>query len=85
LGESCGCAGDTARALASIHGLDAALVIGVQTDILFPIQQQEEIADGLRGAGIAVDFQPMPSPQGHDAFLVDVERFGPALRGFLAS
>ncbi|MFT4180281.1 MAG: homoserine O-acetyltransferase, partial [Thermomonas sp.] len=32
LGESCGCAGDTARALASIHGLDAALVIGVQTD-----------------------------------------------------
>ena len=84
LGESCGCAGDTARALASIHGLERALVIGVETDILFPIQQQEEIADGLRAAGCQTAFQPMPSPQGHDAFLVDAERFGPALRDFLA-
>jgi homoserine O-acetyltransferase len=25
----------------------------------------------------------MPSPQGHDAFLVDEARFGPAVAGFL--
>ena len=28
-------------------------------------------------------FIGMDSPQGHDAFLVDFERFGPAVRGFL--
>jgi len=25
----------------------------------------------------------MDSPQGHDAFLVDYDRYGPAVRGFL--
>ena len=84
LGESCGCAGDTARALGSIRGLEAALVVGVETDILFPIQQQEEIAEGLRAGGCEIDFRPMPSPQGHDAFLVDADRFGPAVGDFLA-
>lgn len=81
LGEDHG--GDTARGLAAIKGLERALVIGVKTDILFPIQQQEEIAAGLRAAGSETRFLPMPSPQGHDAFLVDEARFGPAVAGFL--
>ena len=81
LGESH--AGDTARGLAAIEGVTHALVIGVKTDILFPIQQQEEIAAGLRNAGCDTRFLPMPSPQGHDAFLVDEARFGPAVAGFL--
>lgn len=63
--------------------LEAALAIGVVTDILFPLQQQEQIADGLRGGGADSRFLPLPSPQGHDAFLVDIERFGPAIGGFL--
>lgn len=83
LGEPHG--GDTLQGLAAITGLEAALVIGVKTDILFPIQQQEEIAAGLRNAGIDTRFLPMPSPQGHDAFLVDEARFGPAVAGFLRS
>ncbi|HEY1138646.1 MAG TPA: homoserine O-acetyltransferase, partial [Lysobacter sp.] len=62
-----------------------ALAIGVETDILFPLQQQEQIADGLRAGGAEADFLPLPSPQGHDAFLVDIARFGPAVRNFLAS
>ena len=33
--------------------------------------------------GCDASFLPLPSPQGHDAFLVDIERFGPAMRGFL--
>ena len=61
-----------------------ALAIGVHTDILFPLQQQQEIANGLRDAGCDATFLPLPSPQGHDAFLVDSERFGPAVRDFLA-
>ena len=56
----------------------------MRTDILFPLQQQEQIADGLRAGGAEAEFLPLDSPQGHDAFLVDIERFGPAIRGFLA-
>jgi homoserine O-acetyltransferase len=75
--------GDIARALQRID-IERALVIGVSTDILFPLSQQEQIADGLRAAGAAVDFVPLDSPQGHDAFLVDIAHFGPAVSGFLA-
>jgi homoserine O-acetyltransferase len=60
------------------------LVIGVETDFLFPIEQQEEIAMYLRRAGRAVRFAPMSSVQGHDSFLVDHERFCPAVGEFLS-
>jgi homoserine O-acetyltransferase len=61
-----------------------ALVLGVDTDMLFPIEQQREIADHLRSAGRArVEFHAFPSLQGHDAFLVDLARFEPALGDFL--
>ena len=74
--------GDVAKALQRIV-VERALVIGVSTDILFPLSQQQQIVDGLRAAGAAVDFVPLDSPQGHDAFLVDIAHFGPAIRGFL--
>ncbi|MGN7918885.1 homoserine O-acetyltransferase MetX [Lysobacter antibioticus] len=69
--------------LAAIR-VEKALAIGVQTDILFPLQQQQEIAEGLRAGGADSRFLPLESPQGHDAFLVDIGRFGPAIAGFLA-
>lgn len=75
--------GDVLAALANLR-VEHALAIGVSTDILFPLQQQEQIADGLRAGGTAAEFLPLPSPQGHDAFLVDIGRFGPALATFLA-
>lgn len=64
--------------------VERALVIGVSTDILFPLSQQEQIAEGLRAGGAEVTFVPLDSPQGHDAFLVDIERFGAAIGAFLA-
>lgn len=88
LGEYCGDRtgnpgeSDAMKGLAGIH-VEKALAIGVHTDILFPLQQQEEIADGLRAGGADSEFLPLPSPQGHDAFLVDIARFGPAVGGFL--
>ena len=75
--------GDVHAALARIR-LERALVIGVETDILFPLEQQQEIAEGLRAAGAAVDFVALDSPQGHDAFLVDIENYSRAIGGFLA-
>jgi homoserine O-acetyltransferase len=62
-----------------------SLVIGVDSDMLFTIDQQREIADHLRAAGNSVDFLAFPSLQGHDAFLVDLPRFQPAIADFLKS
>ncbi|MBD9369093.1 homoserine O-acetyltransferase [Xanthomonas sp. XNM01] len=74
--------GDVLAGLARIR-VEQALAIGANTDILFPVEQQEEIADGLALGGADARFLGLDSPQGHDAFLVDFERFGPAVRGFL--
>ncbi|KQR10842.1 MULTISPECIES: homoserine O-acetyltransferase MetX [Xanthomonas] len=63
--------------------IERALAIGANTDILFPVQQQEQIAEGLRAGGADARFIGLDSPQGHDAFLVDFARFGPAVRAFL--
>ena len=82
LGESCG--GTAGDGLARIR-IGKALAIGVHTDILFPLQQQQQIGDGLRAGGNDADFLALESPQGHDAFLVDIARFGPAVQDFLAS
>jgi homoserine O-acetyltransferase len=65
-------------------GRRPALVLGVETDMLFPIDQQREIADHLRAAGSPVEFHAFPSLQGHDAFLADLARFEPAIGGFFA-
>jgi homoserine O-acetyltransferase len=59
------------------------LVVGVETDFLFPIDQQEEIASILSRAGRDVRFVRLPSIQGHDSFLVDYDRFGPTVGSFL--
>lgn len=60
------------------------LVIGVESDFLFPLEQQAELADCLRGAGLATEYLPLPSTQGHDSFLIDKDHFAPALRAFMA-
>ena len=74
--------GDVLQGLARIR-VDKALAIGASTDILFPLQQQEQVAEGLALGGAQAEFVPLPSPQGHDAFLVDIARFGPVIAGFL--
>ena len=58
------------------------LVIGVETDILFPVQQQKEIADGIQRSGRPVEYVELDSINGHDSFLVDEAHFAPVLREF---
>lgn len=65
--------------------LERALVIGVETDILFPLEQQQQLAEDLRATGTETMFVGLDSPQGHDAFLVDTGRFGAAIGAFMAS
>lgn len=61
-----------------------ALVIGVESDMLFPLHQQESVAALLTESGLDVSFHALPSLQGHDAFLVDRERFVPVMAGFFS-
>ena len=60
------------------------LVIGVETDILFPLWQQQELANTLSHLGINTEMKVIPSIQGHDAFLVDEEHFAPVMREFFS-
>ena len=73
--------GSVNAGLAKIHA-KKSLVIGVDTDILFPIEQQEEIYNGIKKAGRNVEFAHLPSIKGHDSFLIDEERFAPVMRKF---
>ena len=75
--------GSVMAALANLR-VPRARVLGVTTDILFPIEQQEQIAEGLRAGGSDAHCLAFPSSQGHDAFLVDFARFSPAVTKFLA-
>lgn len=69
--------------LARVH-VRKTLVIGVESDILFPLEQQKEIVAGLQKAGREAELVVLPSIQGHDSFLVDAERFSPVVQEFFA-
>jgi homoserine O-acetyltransferase len=79
-----GAHGEIAGVLAR-SGVERGLVIGVESDILFPPDEQRAIADGLRAAGVAARFAPLDCIEGHDSFLIDIERFGSEIAPFLAS
>jgi len=64
---------DLSRRLGNVTSLSCpnALVIGVQEDHLFPIQSQQAVGQALRDLGVAVQFESLSSPYGHDAFLTE--------------
>lgn len=68
----------------SATSLQSGLVIGVATDLLFPLSQQQDIADTLNAANIKTEMHAMSSIQGHDAFLIDIGNFAPPVAQFLA-
>lgn len=65
--------------------LGKALIVGVETDILFPLHQQQQLANAMLKAGVTTQYVPLASKQGHDSFLVDVERFRPTVGDFIAA
>jgi len=60
------------------------LVLGVESDLLYPIHEQAAIAEAFEQSGVDTHFRRLPSIEGHDAFLVDIPRFDAELRAFLA-
>ena len=75
--------GSLASGFAKVH-LERALVIGVRTDILFPIHQQQELADGLSRVVDHVEFARLDCVKGHDSFLVEMDAFRPVLSRFFS-
>ncbi|TPX32560.1 homoserine O-acetyltransferase [Synchytrium microbalum] len=61
------------------------LVLGVQSDLLFPVWQQREVADALRqGGNDHVTYYELDAMYGHDTFLIDLVGVGGAVSGALA-
>lgn len=57
----------------------STLVIGISSDILCPVAEQHQLANGLHNGRYA----EINSPFGHDGFLVEGEKIAAQLRGFL--
>ena len=70
--------GGVAAALARVSA--RSLVAGVDSDRLYPLALQQQVADGL-----GVPLQVIESPYGHDGFLIEVEAVGRLLRDLLHS
>ncbi|MGI9667180.1 MAG: homoserine O-acetyltransferase MetX [Acidimicrobiia bacterium] len=62
------------------HVRARTLVIGVATDVLYPVSEVRRLAQAIPGARYAA----LDSPHGHDSFLIDVDAINDLVVGFLA-
>ncbi|MDH5621489.1 MAG: homoserine O-acetyltransferase [Gammaproteobacteria bacterium] len=65
--------------------LEQALVIGVRTDILFPLDQQRELAQGIGSVCSNTRLAELDCIRGHDSFLVDMDAFRPVICEYFES
>ena len=75
--------GESHAAVLAHSRIEKALVIGVESDMLFAIDEQERLAKSFEQAGAATSFAPLDCIEGHDSFLIDLDRFGAEIRTFL--
>ena len=76
--------GESVSAVLARARLARALIIGVRSDALFAIAEQQLIADGCKEAGIETHYAPLDCIEGHDSFLVDLKTFGAEISAFLS-
>jgi len=69
--------GGTDRALRKVQA--RTLVIGIQSDLLFPIEEQEYLEQHIPDS----QFARIESVYGHDGFLIETEQITQELEGFL--
>ncbi len=70
-----------ADALAAFGG--EALVVSFTGDWHFTVEQSRELTDAFRDADVPVVHHVIESDHGHDAFLVEPEKVGPPVDGFI--
>ncbi|MCB0963571.1 MAG: homoserine O-acetyltransferase [Acidimicrobiales bacterium] len=61
------------------------LSMGITSDILYPMYQQQALVDDIVGVGGDARFHEIDSPHGHDAFLIDHDQVAAGLVPFLES
>jgi homoserine O-acetyltransferase len=61
------------------------LVVGIESDILYPPYQQRQIADLLHENGTPCEYVEIASPHGHDGFLIEPDKIGPHVADFLSA
>ena len=55
-------------------------IIGVNSDILYPIHEQKELQKNIPNSKLVM----LDSIEGHDGFLLETEKVGCAIKSFLA-
>lgn len=60
------------------------LALGIWSDILYPSYQQHEIVRLVTEAGGRAEYVEIDSPHGHDAFLIELDQVGRAVRSHLS-
>jgi homoserine O-acetyltransferase len=68
---------DVADRLDQVQG--SALIIGVTSDVLFPVWQQREVAELIDQGPAAVNYVEVNAPTGHDTFLINMDDMGPPI------
>ncbi|MCE2764719.1 MAG: homoserine O-acetyltransferase [Ilumatobacteraceae bacterium] len=61
------------------------LTMGIWSDFLYPVYQQLQIRDMVAANGARSEYVEVDSPHGHDAFLIELEQVGPAVKRFVES
>ena len=56
------------------------LVAGIDSDRLYPLHQQQQLADGILTSG---PLEIVKSPHGHDGFLIEIDQVGELARSLL--
>jgi homoserine O-acetyltransferase/O-succinyltransferase len=74
--------GGVSAALSRYQG--EATVIGIDSDRLYPLDEQHELARLLRDPGLGRGAAVVHSPHGHDSFLIEHEQVGAHLEQLLA-
>lgn len=60
------------------------LLVSFDTDWLFPPAESERITEAMRSIGADVQYEVIPSANGHDTFLIDYPLIDPLVRTFLS-
>lgn len=59
------------------------LMIGIDTDMIFPSKYMRDFIKKLNASGGCGKIEEISSMQGHDSFLVDIDKIGPIISDFI--